>query len=231
MSIESHRQPYSSSEGHSTHIVPPRDADSYLRTIGISCSHVDTAVEAGESSASRARTSFYPVTAAGMMRWIDTVAVFREQVASDPEWSVRDDRNRPTLVRSSGHSLSIIGGDAQTGNPSRFARPMAARNKGITTKDAVDANAGQLVLFDPPDLEPSPKVSGPNDPPPAGNWFMLYHRAQEKILREISLPRPGFQDGNFNGWEVRVLLDPWEIQDWQVGVPDIGGGDVDFLIA
>lgn len=226
MSIEPQGQPRTPT------IVPPNEADAYLRGIGISSSHVDQAVEAGENSASNAASKFYPVTAAGMMRWIETVAVLRQQVASDPEWSVRDDRNRPTLVRgASGHSLSIVGGDYLTGDSDPFVSPSAARGKGNATKDAVNANPNQPVLIDLSFLEPTPRVSGPNDSPPVGNWFMLYHRAKDEILREISLPRSGFRDGNFSGWEVRVLLEPWKIQDVEIEVPDIGGGDVDFRIA
>lgn len=167
------------------------------------------------------------MTAAGLTRWIHVVGRLREQL-SHRGWRNDDPRgraisNHPELP----YGLSTVGGTEPAGMADHAEGPLAARRKGIATAEAVTA---QLPLIKVEALRKPPTVTI-GDTPPAGNWFLVYHRAKDGEVRlEISLPR-GFRDGQFTGWRVRVILHPWRRPDPAVTNPlDVGGQDVDFQV-
>jgi len=207
-------------------VIQPEDAEAYLRRMDIDVDEVFSAIEAGEIAAGNI-TLHHPVTAAGLTRWIQVVGRLREQL-SRRGWQKDDPRGRPVSDHPKmPYGLSTVGGTDATGIADHPSGPLAARKKGIATAEAV---TNQLPLITIEVLRKPPTVAE-GSAPPSGNWFLLYYRADNGQVRlEISLPL-GFDDGQFTGWRVRVILPPWERPDPAATNPrDIGGQDVDFEV-
>lgn len=212
-------------------VIYPDDAAEYLERMGLHIAQVDEAIATGEN-ASGNTSRYAPVIAAGINRWTNTVAMLRQRLAEDGDWTYTDPQNRPIAIDPTGkYQISVAGGNNATGNPDPLVVPQAARRKGRATADSVDRN--QQVLFALGDLSKIDQPLSSSEHPPTGAWVLLYHRAEGEIRRELSRPS-GFdrQLGQFTGWDVRVILAP--LQDETVlepNITDIGGGDVDFNIA
>ena len=212
-------------------VIYPDDAAEYLERMGLHIAQVDEAIATGEN-ASGNTSRYAPVIAAGINRWTNTVAMLRQRLAEDGDWTYTDPQNRRIAIDPTGkYQISVAGGNNATGNPDPLVVPQAARRKGRATADSVDRN--QQVLFALGDLSKIDQPLSSSEHPPTGAWVLLYHRAEGEIRRELSRPS-GFdrQLGQFTGWDVRVILAP--LQDETVlepNITDIGGGDVDFNIA
>ena len=121
----------------STLVVTGDDVADYLRQMDIDIAAIDDAVAAGEIAAGNV-TSFHPVTAAGLSRWIDVVGVLRTRLA-EGEWAPDNPQNRPvTKHQRLGYTLSTVGGDEATGIEDHPDGPRAARRKGRATAEAVN---------------------------------------------------------------------------------------------
>lgn len=212
-------------------VIYPDEAAEYLERMGLRVAQIDEAIATGEN-ASGNTSRYAPVIAAGINRWTNTVAMLRQRLTEEGDWTYTDPHNRPIAVDPTGkYQISVVGGNNATGNSDPLVVPQAARRKGRATADSVDRN--QQVLFALGDLSKIDQPLSSSERPPSGAWVMLYHRAEGEIRRELSHPS-GFdrQLGQFTGWDVRVILAP--LQDETVlepNITDIGGGDVDFNIA
>jgi hypothetical protein len=126
------------------------------------------------------------------------------------------------------YGLSTVGATEHTGIADHGSGPRAARRKGIGTAEAVGSTIPWITV----EMlrQPQPVLVGAA--PPAGNWFLLYHRGADEVRAEISLPR-GFQGGQFTGWIVRVILPVWRSPDGPAARKplDVGGQDVDFQVS
>ncbi|WP_312397735.1 hypothetical protein [Kocuria sp.] len=212
-------------------VIYPDDAAGYLERMGLRIAQINAAITTGEN-ASGNTSRYAPVIAAGINRWTNTVAMLRQRLCEDGDWTYMDPQNRPIATDQTGkYQVSVAGGNNATGVPDPLVVPQAARRKGGATADSVDRN--QQVLFGLGDLLEIDQPLSSNAQPPSGAWVLLYHRAEGEIRCELSRPS-GFdrQLGQFTGWDVRVILAP--LQDETVlepNITDIGGGDVDFNIA
>lgn len=208
-------------------VVPANDAVAYLAQMGIDVSRVHDALSAGEVAAGNTRRSA-PVTAAGSRRWFSTTEEFRDYLSTENAWDLSDPNNRPLATSpDERYTLGIVGGNEATGNPDPAVAPKAHRKKGRATEEAV--NQPTLFELERPSKNPLSLVAAVTPPP--GGWFLLYYRAEDEIRCEVSLPAPDFQDGQFGSWLVRVILHAIPITATTNKITDIGGGDIDFLIA
>lgn len=215
-----------STPSHGPTVVRPEDAAAYLEKMDIRIADIVSAVEAGEIAAGN-MTTFHPITAAGLTRWINVVGVLRENLAGRGVWVGRDPRNRPISRHTElGYSLSTLGGDEVTGVVEHPSGPRAARKRGIATAEAVNTGIQPLIRVET--LRRTPTASDGVTPPP-GSWFLLYHRSEGEVRLEVSLPL-GFEDGQFTGWQVRVILDSWKPREPTQKPLDVGGQDVDFRV-
>lgn len=212
-------------------VIQPSHAAEYLDRMGISIEGIDKALEAGENAAGNTN-SYAPVIAAGIQRWIQTVTVWREELAKDREWTHNDPQNRPIATDPTGtYQVSVAGGNDRTGDLDPGTVPQAARRKGRATAESVDRN--QQVLFGIGAVLPVEQPVTDSDQPPSGGWVLLYYRADGEIRRELSHPSGFDRDaGQFTGWDVRVVLTPIQKPATvQLKPSDVGGEDVDFNIA
>ncbi|WP_235169955.1 hypothetical protein [Rhodococcus erythropolis] len=187
------------------------------------------AISNGEVAAGNVTTD-HPITAAGLVRWIEVVGELRRQLRESGNWDRDNPQNRPiSRRRGTQFTLSTVGGDEATG-VSDSAGPKAARRKGKATEHAVN---GVIPLISIETLRGSPATAPDGlDAPPSGNWFLVYHRAKDEIRLEVSLPRHFDVDaGQFDDWRVRVILDSWKPDVLNDRMPqDVGGQDVDFRV-
>ena len=216
------------SPSNATVIISADQAAEYLSRMDISIAQVRDAIEAGEIAAGNV-TKHHPVTAAGMSRWMHVVGGLRSRL-SRGQWRDANPRNRPTSNHVKlPYTLSTVGANDATGLADHPSGPLAARRKGIGTAEAV---TGTIPLITVAKLRKEQvRSSIGEEAPPAGNWFLLYHRDEDQVRMEVSLPS-GFEDGQFTGWRVRVILPSWGQSDPAARKPlDGGGQDVDFRIS
>lgn len=209
-------------------IVLPDEASAYLAQMDIDVEDIRYAVEAGEVAAGNI-TRHHPVNGAGLSRWMHVVGGVRERLALHKTWHGENPRNRPVSAHTKlPFKLSTVGGDAATGVAEHASGPMAARRKGVGTAEAVTQT---IPLFAVEALRQPSLLSGDGSAPPAGNWFLVYHRAENGVRMEVSKPA-GFdpEQGQFTGWVVRVILRDWEPPAAARRPLDVGGQDVDFRI-
>ena len=221
-----------------TLIVPPERAEDYLLQLGIPMQAVLQAAELGELRAADI-DKFHPRGAAGVTRWIGTVGELRRRMVDDRQWTRQDKLNRPTVERADGKvTLSVVGCDEATGDSSSVAGPRAANRRGPATIAAVN---DQLELISVAALvSDGTTVVSIDDDAPLGQWFVLYHRSRDKdqVLLEVSKAAgiaeegEGRKTGQFTGWMVRVILEPYQPEPEITGRRplDVGGDDVDFTI-
>lgn len=210
---------------HETTVLVGDGALRRLAELGVRLERITAALDAGDLAARQA-DEFSPVTAAGTLRWIETVHTLRAGLCADG-WALNDDRNSPRVVDATGRTAIVpVSGTAATGREDEEPRP--ARRRGPASSRAVRIN-GQLELNLPALIadmaaEKSGRVS---------TWFLLYYRSEEDELRaELSLPVVVTDEGAVTGWRERLLL-PARTFGAEVRTPDDAGGDddVDFDIA
>jgi hypothetical protein len=219
-------------------IVPPDRAEDYLLQLEIPIAAIYEALELGNLRAADVDL-FHPRGARGVTRWMGTVGGLRRNMVDGRKWKRRDDLNRPTVERGDGKvTLSVVGCDEATGDPESVPGPRAINRRGPATIAAVKDQLELIsvaALLSPGDDSTPLTIDGK---PPLGEWFVLYHRADDEVRVEVSKPT-GIDEqgedrktGQFTGWLVRVILEPYRpdpaISD---GRPkDVGGDDVDFPI-
>ncbi|MEU9808567.1 hypothetical protein [Mycobacterium sp. NPDC050853] len=208
-------------------VIRPEDAPSYLARMDITADVIHDAIEAGDIAAGNI-TEHHPITGAGLSRWIHVVGSLRGELAASNSWRGDNPRNRPISRHTDKpYTLSTVGGTDATGVIDHSTGPKAARKKGSATEEAVN---GTLALIEVDKLlAQSRSFSEDVAVPPAGNWFLVYHRANSEIRLEVSLPL-GFRDGQFTGWRVRVILRSWKPKESAKRPLDVGGQDVDFEV-
>ncbi|MBF6236295.1 hypothetical protein IU474_04275 [Nocardia otitidiscaviarum] len=212
-------------------VIEPPDAPAYLAHMGIQVSDVIEAVAAGDTWAGNMTGNHFPVTAAGLARWIYVVGTVRERLSATKLWVPNDPKNRPISQRKDGsYTLSVVGGNEVTGRIDHPGGPSAARKRGRATEEAVKNGAVPLITVEA--LRALQGTTSTHDSdlrkqPPSGNWFLVYYRDDDAVRVEVSLPR-GFDNGQFTGWIVRVILDDWRPESGSARPRDIGGQDVNF---
>jgi len=209
-------------------IVMPADAQAYLAQLDVDVEDIRFAVEAGEVASGNI-SRHHPVNAAGLSRWMHVAGGLRERLAMHKTWRGENPRNRPVSAHTTlPYTLSIVGGTAATGVVDHPTGPMAARRKGVGTAEAV---TDMIPLIEVGALRQPSLLSADGSAPPAGNWFLVYHRAENSVRMEVSKPA-GFdpEAGQFTGWLVRVILRDWEPPAAARRPLDVGGQDVDFRI-
>lgn len=209
-----------------TTVIRPEDAAAYLEQMDVALADVMIAIEAGEIAAGNI-DEHHPVTGAGLSRWIHVVGSLRARLASSKNWRGDNPKNRPVSKHTTkSYTLSTVGGTDATGVIEHPTGPKAARKKGAATAEAV---TGTLALIEVDKLLPGARNFDASAVPPAGNWFLVYHRSDGAVQLEISLPL-GFEDGQFTGWRVRVVLGSWRPPEPAKRPLDVGGQDVDFEV-
>lgn len=202
-------------------------ADRRLMQLNVPIERLNAALDAGDVAARQA-DEFSPVTAAGSLRWMETVRMLRQGLAAD-EWTLNDDRNSPRVIAPSGRLAIVpVSGSADTGLIDGTPRTLNPR--GEASSRAVQMN-GQLVLDLGgegllPDMSAEKLAS-------VATYYLLYYRSQGDLLRaELSLPVSITDKGLVVGWRERILLPPRTFGAEEVLPRDAGDDDdVEFDIA
>lgn len=213
-------------------IVDADEAEQFLLGLDIELSSVIAALETGDKAAINASTKYHPNTAAGLSRWIEMVRTLRLSMDKAGGWCPADEQNRPTSYHPSRNlTLSIVAGDEFTG--SRNGTPNSIRALGRRARETADENVGRggtPALFPVEGLrKDQPRITELE--PVDGNWFLLYHRTEDELRAEISLPL-GSREGRVHQWQIRVLLESYLPDGAKITTrpQDAGGQDVAFDI-
>jgi len=177
------------------------DAEERLQQLGLTVDLLHNALKAGDN-ASRQATEFHPVTAAGLLRWLDTIESLRRNL-TDEGWESIDVRNAPRIVSPDGTTiLTVAGGNQAVGHPELELQ--FARERGGTTIRAVEIN---FYLQDELPFPPLADMSGEKNP--AGStWFLMYHRSSttDELFSELARPTHMTEGGLAKQWGERIIL-------------------------
>jgi hypothetical protein len=219
-----------------TLVIEPDEAADYLTRLEIKASDLRDAVLEGHHEAANHSGDFYPVNAAGLSRWMETVRVLRERLNANSEaWNVANPHNRPVMHRAD-REYEVAAHRGSTATGVTGGSPMLARPAGKKTVESVNRlRSDAFALISVAELLPTTDTAGDDDPsaPPSGTWILLYHPGDEGIQCEFSLPTGMTPDGTIEGWQVRVLLNTVAQEQDGVTLPpadDRGGDDVLFNI-
>ncbi len=183
-------------------------ADRALRGLGLSTELLHSVLLAGETAA-RATGPYHPTTALGLLRWADTVAALRRELATTG-WHSHDVRAVPQITRPDrAITLSVLSGNALTG----LDRDDGPQPRSDRLRDTVPTRdlPGQLAFFDVLDIETA--SSGPE------LWLLLYHRAPAatdrpaQLRAELSRPVGWSENGHVEAWAVRIVLPPVDLPE------------------
>lgn len=199
--------------------------DRRLAQLGVARERLGDALDAGDVAARQA-DRFSPVTAAGTLRWHETVRMLRQGLVADG-WELSDTRGSPRAISPTGNIAVVpVSGTADTGRAD--GAPRTARPRGPASSRAVQIN-GQLE-FDLAALLPDMAAETTDT---VQTWFLLYYRTQGDRLRaELSLPIRISDEGVVDRWHERIVLPDRTFESKLVVPRDAGGGDdVEFDIA
>lgn len=203
-------------------LTPAADAHLALPNLGLTVDVVHAALDSGEQAASNV-TEYHPLLAAGMERWIATVAGLRSRLVQEHEWTCGDLKGSPRVIRPDGQlSIMVVGGTSGTGREIG-PTPSNKNKRGPSTEDSVDGN--QLAL----PLDISIPIAG-TSAEEILTWVLLYYRAKDpnETRAELSLPLTVTND-RIVEWKYRIIIPP--ISHNLPLPPDVDGdGGVDFPI-
>lgn len=212
---------------HEPKIYEGIEAQQRLAELGVPLEVVREALAAGDIAARQA-DEYHPVTAAGTMRWFETVRMLRQGLAGRG-WATREIRNSPRSFSPAGDTAIVaVSGDWRTGN--RELEPKTANPRGRASSRAVEVN--QQLEFN---LDIVGAVLSDMSAERDGDvrtWFLLYYRSETAGLRaEVSLPVRGHDRGVVDKWSDRIILDPLTFDPATVIPQDAGvNDDVEFDI-
>jgi hypothetical protein len=172
-----------------------------LRTLGLDVEVLHKALSQGDVAARQA-TAYHPATAAGSMRWFDTVEALRRELAgwgwekSDPRCSPRITNGEKTIT------ILATGGNSGTGLEDRDG-PQFARARGTATARAVQIN-GQMQL----NLDAVLADMAGETEPVSPTWFLMYFRSKptNELRGELSKPVRITDRGFVEKWSERIIL-------------------------
>lgn len=196
-----------------------------LADLGLAVDVLNEALDAGDVAARQANR-FSPVTAAGTLRWMETVRMLREGLAIHG-WRPNDDRNSPRSIAPSGR-LALVAVSGTVGTGQRDGTPRTANPRGKASSRAVQINGQRELNLSTLLADMSAEKTSGLD-----TWFLLYYRASNDELRaELSLPVRISERGVVDSWRERILLTPRSFGA-EIPLPEDAGGsdDVDFDIA
>jgi hypothetical protein len=161
-----------------------------LAEIGLSVGMVHRVLARAEVAA-RSCTPNHPVNAEGWFRWANSVCYLREELIPRG-WARARAFNFELVVRPGGMvAIAVTAGDEATGCAGVL--PRTVNPKGAMTVAAVAANSGPQALFEVDEFR-------------RRTWFLLYHRDENEIRAELSLPDNVSPSGHIDSWSERIII-------------------------
>lgn len=164
----------------------------------------------------------------GTNAWADGIEALRG-ILIPKGWVPSDPQNQPRIVSPDGkHALTVISGDADTGNP--HTDPQTRNKRGSQTLRSVTYNSAQMDLF-----PVSKVVKAPFDvdsTPGQTLWIFLFHvdTAAQEVRYELSRPVNYGDNEKVDCWEPRFIMPPLNFRNPDAGTPSDGGRDFDIYV-
>lgn len=213
-------------------VTEPREVQEQIASLGLTAEVLLEAVRMGEAARATC-TENDPRYFPGQFAHARVVRGLREQLRPQG-WKRNDKQNFSTVVRPDGFiRIAVATGNEDVANPD--IAPKTKSTKGAVMEAAVASNTKQQWL-------PGFELDNPN-PPDADDsadntpiredcqtWVLLFHRTNNKVLCELSLPEGLGEDMHLDAWKIRIILgsvdtDPTVI----LPLPD-SGPDIDIQI-
>lgn len=156
-----------------------------------------------------------PPAAPGFDAWAKSVRRLRE-ILIPKKWVRNDDGNYSTVVSPDGTiAIAVVTGSDGTGVPDQI--PKVKHPKGSETKAAVDRNV--RYLFPEMNAAAEREAAEREAAEKRITWMLLKRRDENTVFAELSLPAKISEAGQVEKWEVRIILEPTDVQ------PTIDVGD------
>ena len=187
-------------------VIPVTNA---LADLGLTFEILRDALEQGEIARASC-TANDPPCVPGIYSWGSTVRSLRDILIPKPyEWTKADESNYSTVISPDGSfQIAVVTGDLGTGLADH--NPTSKYPKGPKTQDAVRANQGYLF---PEDQKAADEAAAKQE---AANkritWILLKRRSGDVVFAELSLPKTISNSGFVESWQVRIILDPIEVE-------------------
>ncbi|MCF5747956.1 hypothetical protein [Pseudomonas tremae] len=159
----------------------------------------------------------HPKGSGGTLAWIHGIRALRAKLLAKG-WTSDDPRNQPRVVSPDGkHAITVICGDANTGNPNQ--KPLTRNKRGSQTTSSVYYNAGQQDLF-PVSLEELQRFT-PGRNQEQTLWILLFHvDVPNRVVHyELSRPINMAENEKVDDWAPRFIMPPLKL-----GEPDESQG-------
>lgn len=197
----------------------PEDVGAALRRLGLTAAPLMRAVRAGYISRVSRTANDAPI-AAGFYHWNETLRTLRDELVM-LGWTRVDEQMFSTILSPDGKTaISVSSGDDATGDPRGF--PKTKRDKGPRTADAIDANIGQLDLFDTaPEMVLAAALE---DEVECLTYVLLFHANATELRAELSLPVSMDEHDHIDTWRERIILrsQPIDPEGDTLPKPDFG---------
>ena len=182
------------------------EVDSVLEFIGVTTQQIKEIVSKGQMIRNTV-TPNHPITAAGTFAYHEMVKAIRDALI--PMGWTRQTVNNCELTAHpvKNITISVSGGNKETGN--QFGIPETKNPKGSQTELLVIENSYQDDMFTPK----NELTAGKFDQVACQNWILLYHHDPQnnEVRIELSLPTSIGRNGKINGWHLRLIIDPIQL--------------------
>jgi hypothetical protein len=188
-------------------VIPVTNA---LNDLGLTQDILREAIEQGEIARASC-TANDPPCVPGIYSWGSTVRSLRDILIPQPyEWTKSDDGNYSTVISPDGSfQIAVVTGDLGTGLADH--NPTSKYPKGPKTQDAVHANE-QFLLFPEDQKAAEEKAAKQEAADKRITWILLKRRSSDLVFAELSLPKTISNSGYVETWQVRIILDPIEVE-------------------
>lgn len=192
---------------HAIYINLP-EVETRLLELGLPCvEEVHAAIRNGELHRDSC-TDNDPRGLPGLLAWGKTVRGLRDTLAPKG-WTRFEGNNLAVALDPTGTTaIAVATGDKSTGNPR--LTPETKYPKGPAIAAAIGQNIVQLIQTAFSFVEESEQMSLT---PPVYTWLLLISRNKNEVCSELSLPRLITEKGHVVGWEERILLPSFPIDD------------------
>jgi hypothetical protein len=206
-------------------IIPVTNA---LADLGLTHDILREAIEQGEIARASC-TANDPPCVPGIYSWGSTVRSLRDILIPKPyEWTKTDDGNFSTVINPDGSfQIAVLTGDLGTGLADH--NPTSKYPKGPMIQDAVKANQ-QLLLF--PAAQKAAEEAAAKQEAAENRimWILLKRRSGDLVYAELSLPKAISKSGFVESWQVRIILNPVEVEPIAVLDDDAAGEAIEVVV-
>jgi len=206
-------------------VIPVTNA---LADLGLTVDILREAIEQGEIARASC-TANDPPCVPGIYSWGSTVRSLRDILIPKPyEWTKTDEGNFSTVISpDESFQIAVLTGDIGTGLADH--NPTSKYPKGPMIQGAVKANK-QMLLFPEHQKAADEAAAKQEAADKRITWILLKRRSGDLVFAELSLPKEISKGGLIEKWQVRIILDPIEVEPIAILDDDTEGEPIEVVV-